>query len=371
MGKGQADFGHDSSRCASGGGSRQPMDLGMSDSRARVPAAAHVLAPEVPCSGSGTSLRSGVTPDLPTCSVSQHLDHEERATWDPEWIRVGSRRGFRGRTSVRGDRDSGARSVTPRGALRVDGEAMLPSRDREMGRADYLSPPHLLSDEQFYCVEYSWFESGPSMEGGQVFERMFRGWSLIHNYSHDPNGRVWRDLVFEASFVYARNDYSLRISLWDSIVHIADSARQTPLVILGDFNVIRALEEKTGGGAAPRGMREFSQCLLRAGLEDLRYAGLQFGPTTSRVLAMLRLRSTGSWSMMSGCGGFLILGPSFSPRGAQTMPRVLLLKESLVQGDFGHPSFTVCRKLKLLKIKFRRMNESRFSDVSKWVRDQR
>ncbi|GAB2296341.1 hypothetical protein Dimus_030464 [Dionaea muscipula] len=95
---------------------------------------------------------------------------------------------------------------------------------------------------------------------------------------------VARDVVFEASFVYACNEYSLRTELWNTIGTILDSAGETPSVVLGDFNVIRTIEEKSGGGPAPRGMREFGQCILRAGLEDLRFAGCQFtGPTTDEV----------------------------------------------------------------------------------------
>ncbi|GAB2278826.1 hypothetical protein Dimus_013500 [Dionaea muscipula] len=53
-------------------------------------------------------------------------------------------------------------------------------------------------DDQFCRLECSWIKSGPSTEGGQ-----------------------------------------------------------TPSVVLGDFNVIRTIEEKSGGGSPPRGMREF------------------------------------------------------------------------------------------------------------------
>ncbi|GAB2266061.1 hypothetical protein Dimus_037862 [Dionaea muscipula] len=79
----------------------------------------------------------------------------------------------------------------------------------------------------------------------RVFERLFRGWAMVHNYSYDLTGTIWvcwnptfvsvspifvsdqiiycevcllaRDVVFKASFVYARNEYSLRTVLWDSI----------------------------------------------------------------------------------------------------------------------------------------------------------
>ena len=47
-----------------------------------------------------------------------------------------------------------------------------------------------------------------------------------------------------------------------------------PLVVLGDFNEILYPSEKEGGMARPLGMmREFRECLMDCGLEDLGYKG--------------------------------------------------------------------------------------------------
>ncbi|GAB2268457.1 hypothetical protein Dimus_003415 [Dionaea muscipula] len=58
---------------------------------------------------------------------------------------------------------------------------------------------------------------------------------------------------------------------------------QTPSVVLGDFNVIRTIEEKFGGGSAPRGMREFGQCILRRDMRIFVLGGASLpGQTTSK-----------------------------------------------------------------------------------------
>ena len=50
-----------------------------------------------------------------------------------------------------------------------------------------------------------------------------------------------------------------------------------PLVVLGDFNEILYPSEKEGGNARPNGMmRDFRECLMDCGLEDLGYMGDHF-----------------------------------------------------------------------------------------------
>ena len=50
-----------------------------------------------------------------------------------------------------------------------------------------------------------------------------------------------------------------------------------PWVILGDFNEILYTSEKEGGNMRPNGMmREFRECLMDCGLEDLGYIGYPF-----------------------------------------------------------------------------------------------
>ncbi|GAB2270680.1 hypothetical protein Dimus_005552 [Dionaea muscipula] len=126
---------------SNGGGSKLPVDVGVSDSGVGVPSVTHELAPELPCGGPPASLSPDVLPDVPTSPVGQHLDHDVCASWDPEWTSVGSHRGFSGRTAVTGDRDFEVRSVSPQDDVRADEEVLRHSLDHEHGRADRLSLP--------------------------------------------------------------------------------------------------------------------------------------------------------------------------------------------------------------------------------------
>ncbi|KAI9194953.1 hypothetical protein LWI28_010396 [Acer negundo] len=76
------------------------------------------------------------------------------------------------------------------------------------------------------------------------------------------------------AFVYAKCSQLERRVLWEQLQ--GSSAFNMPWVVLGDFNTIRSDTKKVGG--RPRNsssMVEFSECISRCGLMDLRFEGRQ------------------------------------------------------------------------------------------------
>ncbi|KAK9675896.1 hypothetical protein RND81_11G039500 [Saponaria officinalis] len=74
---------------------------------------------------------------------------------------------------------------------------------------------------------------------------------------------------FDATFIYASNDAVCREDLWSSLVRLSGSVQRW--VVLGDFNVVRDVQERINESApALADILAFNACLLRCGLEDLK-----------------------------------------------------------------------------------------------------
>ncbi|XP_074305770.1 uncharacterized protein LOC141640991 [Silene latifolia] len=128
-----------------------------------------------------------------------------------------------------------------------------------------------------------------------AISRTFPLYSIINNYSHHYNGRIWvfwdhrkftvlssqihdqlihLELLHHISqakiyvtFIYASNDASQRERLWDELRGLAGSITQW--IILGDFNIIREMGERIGPN--PPSVSEilaFNKCILPAGISD-------------------------------------------------------------------------------------------------------
>ena len=107
-----------------------------------------------------------------------------------------------------------------------------------------------------------------------ILRNKFRGWEMVDNFHHSPNGRIliiWRGdkasvevvdsssqvihcLVtcqsttkkFYTSFVYGLNKVVDRRPLWQNLINF-NSTIDLPWILLGDFNVVLKSEEKTNG----------------------------------------------------------------------------------------------------------------------------
>lgn len=91
-----------------------------------------------------------------------------------------------------------------------------------------------------------------------------------------PDASVW----ILVSIIFASNSEDLRKELWKEIEEVAayNEALATPWMVLGDFNQIRHPDEHSLAVSQniDRKPRDFKECLLTAGLDDLTYRGNLF-----------------------------------------------------------------------------------------------
>ncbi|XP_074282917.1 uncharacterized protein LOC141607466 [Silene latifolia] len=135
-----------------------------------------------------------------------------------------------------------------------------------------------------------------------AISRSFFSYRILNNYSHHYNGRIWVFLntrlftllsskihdqlihlellhhvsnkVVHVSFVYGSNDDDIRDKLWDELRQLANMV--TDWIVLGDFNIVRAMEERIS--PHPPSLSEimvFNQCLLDNNLDDLQGYGCE------------------------------------------------------------------------------------------------
>lgn len=96
-------------------------------------------------------------------------------------------------------------------------------------------------------------------------------------WSFDPVTQI----AFTVGFVYAFNERSDRIGLWDTIRQLSNSStlRNSPWVIMGDFNQVLSVSEMYSlypVDICVAGMMEFQECLNDSYLYDLSYQGCFF-----------------------------------------------------------------------------------------------
>ncbi|XP_060189094.1 uncharacterized protein LOC132618052 [Lycium barbarum] len=131
----------------------------------------------------------------------------------------------------------------------------------------------------------------------QAYLNLCNGWEFTTNLSAHPGGRIWlfwQPQIFEMdiemvtkqlihskvthkgtgrtmiiTMVYGFNDQAMRRSLWDAIQQINDRITG-PWGIMGDFNCILKQEERLGSPVTLAEIREFTECVDRCGLQDLK-----------------------------------------------------------------------------------------------------
>lgn len=77
---------------------------------------------------------------------------------------------------------------------------------------------------------------------------------------------------FEASFVYGMHSTTDRRPLWTSLGNIG-SLLFDPWIVLGDFNCVLYPTDRTSGIASSYDIKEFSDCCIQLGLENLNTSG--------------------------------------------------------------------------------------------------
>lgn len=135
----------------------------------------------------------------------------------------------------------------------------------------------------------------------KISAKIFKGWSVIHNYTHAPNGRIWvawnirtvnvvlvstcaqgiccqvTDLCTSESFyfiaVYAYNTLDERKGLWDFMTAIC-SQITSPMCFGGDFNTVLLSDDRKNGNPVTQGeVKDFEECLQQNGLAEVRAIG--------------------------------------------------------------------------------------------------
>ncbi|KAK8570568.1 hypothetical protein V6N13_032185 [Hibiscus sabdariffa] len=122
-----------------------------------------------------------------------------------------------------------------------------------------------------------------------ILSGKFRGWSVVHNYGHAHNGRIWilskdqwtvevichsaqvvncsvkwGDVVFFLSVVYASNSRDDIVALWNDLVEFKGKVGDNPWAIADDFNIISKPKESSdfdGSQGFTGAMLEFRDCL--------------------------------------------------------------------------------------------------------------
>ncbi|KAG7588439.1 Reverse transcriptase domain [Arabidopsis suecica] len=255
----------------------------------------------------------------------------------------------------------------------------------------------------------------------------FPGWNFAGNYEFAELGRIW--VVWDPSvrlsihskssqmitclvhlpnsgkevaisYIYAVNCKYGRQNLWEEIEGLASDPIifSKPWVAMGDFNqIMHPSENSTGGTRISKGMYEFRQCALNAGLSDLSFRGSNYTWWNKREANPIakkldRVMVNDNWLMefplayatfgdpdvSDHCPGCLVMGtntPSRKPfmvshflmQHRDFIPRVSeFWKDTIVDGT---AMFCFSKKLKLLKRVIKDLNKEHFSDLEIRVKE--
>ncbi|GAA0175584.1 hypothetical protein LIER_28729 [Lithospermum erythrorhizon] len=101
------------------------------------------------------------------------------------------------------------------------------------------------------------------------------------NFGHSRSTKTQDDCHGGYSFyltaIYGRNNKLERTSLWSNLCSDKVVVQQCPWIVIGDFNVIRSVEEAKGGKVTDRAaISEFNDCLSTVGLMDFPHEGCRF-----------------------------------------------------------------------------------------------
>ncbi|KAJ9557521.1 hypothetical protein OSB04_012135 [Centaurea solstitialis] len=189
--------------------------------------------------------------------------------------------------------------------------------------------------------------------------------------------------------VYAPQSTSSKKLLWDSIMNMIQSDGEAAWVVCGDFNEVRAANERKGSRFDTLGARYFNNFIFSAGLSDLRLGGRSFTWMNSSCSKLSKLdrflvssRLIDSWSLSSSlalprllsdhCPIFLDTGSDdFGPSPFKFFNSWLADSElgALVINKWGDalPEFEVFSKVERLSRKLRHLK----STIKEWAGTKR
>ncbi|KAH9750075.1 reverse transcriptase domain-containing protein [Citrus sinensis] len=145
-------------------------------------------------------------------------------------------------------------------------------------------------------------EHGLSSQSGKIWIFWSAPFSveLLHDMGQVIHCRVSHSLFPDpvlVSYVYASCFMDVREDLWAALESFADS-HDLPWIVGGDFNVVQAVSEISGGHPQPQGAIDaFNLALLDCGLEDAGFVGSPFTWTNGHTWRRLdRVVCNARWS---------------------------------------------------------------------------
>lgn len=145
-------------------------------------------------------------------------------------------------------------------------------------------------------------EHGLSSQSGKIWIFWSAPFSveLLHDMGQVIHCRVSHSILPDpvlVSYVYASCFMDVREDLWAALESFADS-HDLPWIVGGDFNVVQAVSEISGGHPQPQGAIDaFNLALLDCGLEDAGFVGSPFTWTNGHTWRRLdRVVCNARWS---------------------------------------------------------------------------
>ncbi|XP_039158524.1 uncharacterized protein LOC120288534 [Eucalyptus grandis] len=228
------------------------------------------------------------------------------------------------------------------------------------------------------------------------------GWSWVNNYSHSHKGRIWvgwnpRDVDFLVnavsvqaihsrllwlvsgkvlflSVVYAEHRFNSRRPLWEDLIQTSGTLSSVPWIVAGDFNAIQDPSDRVGGtNAWIPAFDEFRDCLVQAGLDDLRFTGFRYTWSTSSGInrkqrKIDRVLVNGCWNSVFSFSEAAFLPPGISdhtPMVIKVMPTPRSSKPfKFFNFWMSHPEFSrmvterLDRPFKLLRMLCKRIRSA-------------
>ncbi|KAF8017595.1 hypothetical protein BT93_H2702 [Corymbia citriodora subsp. variegata] len=183
-----------------------------------------------------------------------------------------------------------------------------------------------------------------------------------------------------------------RRPLWNSLVDLSLTLKDSPWMVAGDFNAIKDPSDRVGSPDIwIPAFDEFKECLDQAELVDLRYVGFRFTWSTSsgtrrKQRKIDRVLVNNHWCMAFSFSEASFLAPGISDHSPMvvrihapttcripfkffnfwlTHPDFLMLVDQAWETQVTwSPMFTLYTRLKVLKARLKTLNKEHYSDIT-------
>ncbi|XP_074277674.1 uncharacterized protein LOC141601305 [Silene latifolia] len=163
--------------------------------------------------------------------------------------------------------------------------------------------------------------------------------------------------VVNVTFIYGSNDGDIRESLWDELRQLTPTV--TEWIIMGDFNIVRDMEERLGPN--PPSLAEilaFNKCLLDCNLDDLQGYGSDYTWTNKRE------GEAKIWSKLDR----VLTNPNWLIQYPHTQDYNALVSQAWQIPVKGNAMFRLFARLKNVRQKLVDLHKRNFTDIYMRVR---